>query len=51
MQTAHLSALNARHAACDERINEETRRPQPDPFLIASLKKEKLKLKQQIATG
>lgn len=49
MDTAHSSALHARHAGLDERIAAETRRPSPDSALVAQLKKQKLKLKETLA--
>jgi hypothetical protein len=48
MQTAHISALEAKHAVLDQRIAAESQRPQPDTLVIADLKKQKLKLKQAI---
>jgi hypothetical protein len=49
MQQAHISALETKHADIEARINAETRRPQPDMATLARLKKEKLKLKEEIA--
>lgn len=49
MQTAHISALEAKHAVLDRRIVAESQRPQPDEFVIADLKKQKLRLKEEIA--
>ena len=50
MQTTHQTALEAKHATLDRRIAEETQRPMPDGTLIAGLKKQKLKVKEEIAT-
>ncbi len=44
-----LEALKARHAGLDAQIAEESKRPHPDDTVIHSLKKEKLKLKDEIA--
>ena len=49
MDQAHIAALQTRHAGLDRRIAEENQRPMPDSALIARLKKEKLKLKEEIA--
>ncbi len=49
MQSAHLSALEAKHATLDSKIAEEEGRPNPDGTVIADLKKRKLKLKEEIA--
>jgi hypothetical protein len=49
MSTAHVSSLAAKHANIEARLNDEQRRPQPDTVLIALLKKQKLRLKEEIA--
>lgn len=48
MANAHLATLNARHAALDESVNAEIRRPMPDQVRLAQLKRDKLKLKEQM---
>jgi hypothetical protein len=48
MQTAHLSALEAKHATLEQRIASESQRPVPDTIVIAGLKKQKLRLKEEI---
>ncbi len=47
-ETAHLQALRAKHAALDEEIAKEMARPLPDETTISSLKRQKLKLKEEI---
>lgn len=47
--TTHQAALESKHAGLDRRIAEESSRPQPDAHLIAGLKKQKLKLKEELA--
>ncbi|WP_343519186.1 YdcH family protein [Sphingomonas sp.] len=49
MQNAHLSALEAKHATLDRRINVESQRPLPDQMIIADLKRQKLRVKEEIA--
>lgn len=49
MDNVHLAALNAKHAGLEARIVSELQRPHPDEAALASLKKEKLKLKDQMA--
>lgn len=49
MQTAHFSALEAKHAILEQRIDAETQRPLPDTAAIAALKKQKLLIKQEMA--
>ena len=48
MSTSHLSALKSRHANLDEKIANEERRPAPDMAALAHLKKQKLKLKEEM---
>lgn len=48
MEQAHLSALQTKHAGLESRIAEESRRPIPDSATLAQLKKEKLKIKDEI---
>lgn len=49
MDSAHVSALNIKHADFDRRIAEETRRPSPDNALLSMLKKQKLKIKEALS--
>lgn len=49
MHQAHISALQTKHAGLDERISTESQRPQPDMAMIARLKKEKLRIKEELA--
>ena len=44
-----LDSLKARHAGLEAQIAEETKRPHPDDTTIHLLKKEKLKIKDEIA--
>lgn len=44
----HLQALKAKHAALDTEINEELSRPLPDEAVLANLKRQKLRLKEEI---
>lgn len=48
MQNAHLSALEAKHAVIDRRISDEMLRPAPDQFLLAELKRQKLRVKEEM---
>lgn len=48
MATAHVTTLKSRHAQLDARIHAEERRPAPDTALLARLKKEKLRLKDEL---
>ena len=49
MQNQHISALEAKHAGLEALIVEESHRPAPDMAAIARLKKEKLRIKDEIA--
>lgn len=49
MDNVHMAALQAKHAGLDARIVSELQRPAPDIAAVASLKKEKLRLKDQMA--
>ena len=48
MSTSHLSALKSRHANLDEKIANEERRPAPDMAALAQLKKQRLKVKEEM---
>ncbi len=49
MQNAHISALATKHADLDARIVQEEQRPHPDMATLSRLKKEKLRVKEEIA--
>ncbi len=44
-----IDALKAKHAALDVAIQEETNRPLPDDNRIHDLKRQKLKIKDEMA--
>lgn len=48
MSTTHYDALETKHAALEGRISDEEHRPLPDPTVIADLKKQKLKIKEEM---
>ena len=48
MHQAHVLALQAKHAGLEARIVEESQRPLPDAATLARLKKEKLKVKEEM---
>jgi len=50
MENSHISALSAKHAGIDAQIRAEASRPQPDAMLVASLKKQKLRLKEAMTS-
>lgn len=44
----HLQALKEKHKALDVQIEEENARPAPNDAIIQELKKQKLKIKEEI---
>ena len=48
MDTSHRSALELKHAGIERQLHEEMSRPQPDEAVIQSLKKRKLRIKEEI---
>ncbi len=48
-QDKHLQALKEKHHALDVMIDEELARPAPNEMSIQEWKKQKLKLKEEIA--
>ena len=51
MNKSHLSAVLAKHHDLDSRIETESHRPHPNEGMIHDLKKQKLRLKDSLATG
>lgn len=49
MDKAQVEELASQHAALHARIDEEEARPHPDEDLLHRLKKEKLRLKDELA--
>lgn len=49
MDNLHVAALEAKHAGLEARIVSELQRPAPDMAALASLKKQKLRLKDEMA--
>ena len=45
----HVSALKTRHAALEEVLEQEFTRPHPDQAVIADIKKQKLRIKDELA--
>ena len=49
METSHVAALQAKHEGLERRIREEMSRPAPDEAMVQTLKKQKLRIKEEIA--
>lgn len=48
MDSSHTSSLQHKHAGLERRIEQEMSRPAPDDVMIQSLKKQKLRIKEQL---
>ncbi len=48
MEASHVSALQTKHAGLERLIEEEMTRPAPDYEMIQALKKQKLRIKEEI---
>jgi len=51
MQSSHVESLKAKHAGIDARLHEEQSRPAPDDAMIRQLKREKLRIKEEIVAS
>ena len=49
MENPHRSALEMKHSTLDQQILTESHRPAPDTYVLADLKKQKLRVKEAIA--
>lgn len=49
MESSHVAALNSKHAGLESRLKAEMSRPHPDTAMIQTLKKQKLRIKEEIA--
>ena len=50
MQSSHVDALKAKHAGLEARLRAEQIRPAPDIAMIQQIKKQKLKIKEELAS-
>ena len=48
MDSSHVSALQAKHEGLEQRLRDEMARPVPDSSMIQTLKKQKLKIKEEL---
>lgn len=51
MEVAHTQALQTKHAGLERLIQAELLRPMPDPTMIQSLKRRKLRIKEELASA
>jgi hypothetical protein len=49
MESSHVTALQAKHEGLERRLREEMARPAPDTAMIQTLKRQKLRLKEEIS--
>lgn len=49
MVSSHASALQNRHAGLENRLREEMSRPSPDAATIQAIKRQKLRIKEELA--
>ena len=49
MESSHVAALQAKHEGLEQRIREEMARPAPDSTMIQALKKQKLRIKEELS--
>lgn len=49
MHTSHVDALNTKHAGLDARLRQEMARPAPDAAMVQDIKKQKLRIKEEIS--
>ena len=49
MESSHLSALMNKHAGIERKLQAEMTRRPPDPVTIQMLKRQKLRIKDEIA--
>ena len=49
METTHVTALQTKHEGLDRRLKEEMNRPAPDMTKVQELKKQKLRIKEELA--
>ncbi|MCA0903967.1 DUF465 domain-containing protein [Erythrobacter aquimaris] len=51
MHSSHVDALKAKHAGLEARLHDEQTRPAPDIAMIQKIKKQKLRIKEELAAN
>ncbi len=51
MDTSHVAALQAKHEGLERQLHDEMTRPAPDSALVQMLKKQKLRIKEELSFG
>lgn len=49
MATSHITALETKHAGLEAKLHDELNRPAPDEVAVHALKKQKLRIKEELA--
>ena len=49
MEASHITALQSKHSGLEDRLRAELARPHPDEATVAMLKRQKLRLKDELA--
>lgn len=49
MEQSHVSALQSKHAGIERQLQDEMNRPLPDLTIVQTLKKRKLRIKEELA--
>ncbi len=49
MEQSHFSALQLKHAGLEAKLDAELSRPMPDSAAVQSLKKRKLRIKEELS--
>ncbi|MEO6093767.1 MAG: DUF465 domain-containing protein [Novosphingobium sp.] len=48
MDTSHVSALHNKHAGLERQLQQEMNRPLPDIAIVQTIKKRKLRIKEEL---
>ena len=51
MESAHVTALQVKHEGLDRRLKDEMNRPAPDMAKIQYLKRQKLRVKEEMSVN
>lgn len=51
MESSHQAALSAKHQGLERQIHEEMNRPVPNETILQQLKKQKLRIKEELAAS
>ena len=49
MDNSHIAALQAKHAGLEAQLRDELSRPAPDDGILQTIKKQKLRIKEELA--